>query len=59
MVLGYGMLYNHQDKPNTKWVFNFKNLLGDVVAVKPIKAGEEIFVSYGPNYFKNRNKVTV
>jgi SET domain-containing protein len=59
MVLGYGMLYNHQDQPNTKWEFNFKNLLGDVIAIKPIKAGEEIFVTYGPKYFKNRNKVMV
>lgn len=59
MVLGYGMLYNHQDQPNTKWNFNFKNLLGDVVAIKPIKAGKEIFVNYGPKYFQNRNKVTI
>jgi SET domain-containing protein len=59
MVLGYGMIYNHQDKPNTKWQFNFKTLIGDVVAIKPIKKDEEIFVSYGPNYFKNRKKITV
>lgn len=57
MVLGYGMLYNHKDEPNTKWDFNFKNLIGDVVAVKPIKAGEEIFVSYGSKYFKYRKKI--
>lgn len=54
MVLGYGMIYNHQDEPNTKWEFNYKNLLGDVVAIKQIKAGEEIFVHYGSSYFKNR-----
>jgi SET domain-containing protein len=57
MVLGYGMLYNHQDQPNTKWNFNFKNLLGDVIAKKTIKSGEEIFVNYGSNYFKNRSKL--
>lgn len=57
MVLGYGMLYNHKDEPNTKWDFNFKNLIGDVVAVKPIKAGEEIFVSYGSKYFNYRKKI--
>jgi SET domain-containing protein len=57
MVLGYGMLYNHRDEPNTKWEFNFKNLLGDVIATKPIKSGEEIFVSYGSKYFQNREKI--
>jgi hypothetical protein len=57
MVLGYGMLYNHQDQPNTKWNFNFKNLIGDVIATKPIKKGQEIFVTYGQNYFKNRHKI--
>ena len=57
MVLGYGMLYNHKDEPNTKWNFNFKNLIGDVTALKPIKAGEEIFVSYGSKYFQNRKKI--
>ncbi len=54
MVLGYGMIYNHQDDPNTEWRFNYRNLLGDVVAIKPIKTGEEIFVHYGSSYFKNR-----
>jgi hypothetical protein len=56
MVLGYGMLYNHQDEPNTLWNFQFPNLIGDVVAVKDIKKDEEIFVSYGENYFSNRPK---
>jgi SET domain-containing protein len=57
MVLGYGMLYNHQDQPNTKWEFNFRNLIGDVIATKPIKKGQEIFVTYGQNYFKGRQKL--
>lgn len=57
MVLGYGMIYNHQDIPNTKWSFNYKQAIADVVATKDIKAGEEIFVSYGSTYFKNRKKI--
>lgn len=56
MVLGYGMLYNHQDFPNCDWTFVWKNKYADVVANKDIKMGEEIFVSYGPNYFRNRQK---
>lgn len=59
MVLGYGMLYNHQDMPNTKWSFNYKERYADVVASKNIAAGEEIFVSYGSTYFNNRKKITV
>jgi len=59
MVLGYGMIYNHQDEPNTDWNFSFLNLIADVIAAKPIKAGEEIFVTYGPNYFNNREKFVV
>lgn len=57
MVLGYGMLYNHQDDPNCKWNFDFQKLVADVIAQRKILAGEEIFVSYGSNYFKNREKI--
>ena len=59
MVLGYGMLYNHQDVPNTQWVFDYAKKIGDVVATKPIKQGDEIFVSYGDAYFKGRNKINI
>ena len=59
MVLGYGMLYNHQDVPNTKWEFDFRRLVADVVAEKDINKGEEIFVSYGSKYFSNREKIGV
>tara|TARA_B100000780_G_C20900049_1_gene358206 strand:+ start:185 stop:622 length:438 start_codon:yes stop_codon:yes gene_type:complete len=53
LVLGYGMLYNHQSfKNNATWEFDYKKYLGDVRANKKIKKGEEIFVNYGENYFK-------
>ena len=57
MVLGYGMMYNHQDIPNTQWRFHYNESYGDVVATKDIKAGDEIFVSYGKQYFKNRKNI--
>ncbi|MEX0597776.1 MAG: SET domain-containing protein-lysine N-methyltransferase [Candidatus Paceibacterota bacterium] len=57
MVLGYGMMYNHQDSPNTKWKFDYHKFVGDVVAERKILAGEEIFVSYGSKYFENRKKI--
>lgn len=53
MAFGYGMLYNHQDKPNALWKFNYTQLFGDVIAVKDISADEEIFVSYGNMYFNS------
>ncbi len=54
MVLGYGMMYNHQKSPNTRWHFYHKQKYADVIASKFIKTGEEIFVSYGHNYFNKR-----
>ena len=59
MVLGYGMMYNHQDSPNTLWKFNYSQSWADVVCVKDIEPGEEIFVSYGAVYFSDKPKVEV
>jgi hypothetical protein len=56
MVLGYGMMYNHQDNPNAKWKFNYSQLFADVIAVRPIKTNEEIFLSYGNYYFTDKIK---
>lgn len=57
MVLGYGMIYNHKDIPNSMWKFNFKNLYADVVAQDNIEKGKQIFVSYGNEYFKDRKQI--
>jgi len=60
MVLGYGMIYNHQDYPNADWKFDYDKLYADVIANKNIAKDEEIFVSYGNNYFSgDRNKITI
>lgn len=57
MVLGYGMIYNHQDNANTEWQFDFPNHLADIIAIKDIKSGDEIFVDYGTKYFNNKEKI--
>jgi hypothetical protein len=57
MVLGYGMMYNHQDLPKTIWKFNYRQLLADLICTKDIESGEEIFVSYGAVYFTDRSKI--
>jgi hypothetical protein len=54
MVLGYGMIYNHQDEPNTEWNFKWADDYADIICVKQIKEGQEIFVYYGSSYFKGR-----
>lgn len=58
IATGYGMLYNHQDEPNALWRFNYPELLGDIVAIKDIKSGEEIFINYGNCYFNNKDTYT-
>lgn len=52
--LGYISLYNHQDEPNAKITFDYNSLTATVTAKRDIYQGEEIFISYGPNYFKFR-----
>lgn len=54
MVLGYGQVYNHHDNNNADIKFDVKNKLAFIKSNREIKKGEEIFVSYGPGYFKSR-----
>lgn len=58
IATGYGMLYNHQDEPNALWRFDYPELLGDIVAIKDIKSGEEIFINYGNCYFNSQDAYT-
>jgi SET domain-containing protein len=55
LALGYLSLYNHQDDPNTTKKLDFQKELMWVKARREIQPGEEIFISYGKNYFKFRN----
>ena len=57
MVMGYGQIYNHQDNNSAEISFNLQGETADIVALRDIKKGEEIFVSYGSNYFKTRKKI--
>jgi len=59
MVLGHGMVYNHQDQNNADMNFDHKNLYVDIIANQDIKSGKEIFVTYGQKYFDNRPKTVV
>jgi SET domain-containing protein len=51
--LGYSALYNHSDKNNAYWTTIDDNKI-KIVCKKRIQPGEEIFISYGANYFLYR-----
>lgn len=59
MVLGFGMIYNHQDDNNAEMVFNHKDYYVDIKALKNISKDNEIFVYYGSSYFNSRPKIVV
>lgn len=52
--LGYCSLYNHSDDNNATWKINEQDNKMDIIAIKDIKDGEEIFLNYGDGYWKSR-----
>lgn len=51
---GFGSIYNHAEEPNATYTINITKRLATIKAGKPIRKGEEIFVSYGDEWFKSR-----
>ena len=54
--LGYCSMYNHSDKPNASWYVLDESTLR-IKARKDIEAGEEIFISYGDDYWDTRKEL--
>lgn len=54
LPLGYGAIYNHSNEPNATFGYNEEMSLLVFTSLRPIKAGEEIFVSYGQRWFDIR-----
>jgi len=52
---GYCSMYNHSDTPNANWHIMNENQI-EIKMLKDIQKGEEIFVSYGDKYWKNRKE---
>lgn len=48
LAFGYVSLYNHSDDPNAMWYFEDEMIV--IKTKKPIKKGQEIFISYGNDY---------
>ena len=55
LPLGYGCIYNHSNNPNACMEFYLERSLIVFFALRPIKAGEEICVTYGKEWFDSRN----
>lgn len=54
LFTGFGSIYNHSDDPNADYKINIKNRLATLKAARTIRKGEEIFVSYGEEWFTSR-----
>jgi len=57
IMMGYGMMYNHQDIPNASISFDYDQNIAEIQASRDIKPDTEICISYGPMYFLNKKKI--
>ena len=57
VILGYGSLYNHSEDPNADYHINRKTKIATFTVSEPIKKGQEIFISYGDEWFKTRDDI--
>lgn len=51
---GFGIIYNHSDDANADYKINVKRRLTTIKAARTIRKGEEIFISYGDEWFSSR-----
>jgi len=55
LPLGWAGLYNHKDDNNCQFIAYYQlNLIG-IQTIKPISAGEQLFVSYGEHWFNAKS----
>lgn len=54
LLTGYGIIYNHAENENADYYIYPKRKLAVIKANRTIKKGEEITVSYGEEWFKDR-----
>ncbi len=55
VVLGYGSVYGHSNDPNVTFAYNKKNKQMYFIAKRFIKAGEELTINYGDEYWTQRS----
>ena len=55
VAFGFGSMYNHSDSPNARWEITDQNV--KIQCIKPIKKDEEVFITYGNEYWKTRSNL--
>ena len=55
IVLGYGSIYRHNEKPNITFAYNKSNRQMYFIAARMINAGEELSINYGKDYWTERS----
>ncbi|HWI21401.1 MAG TPA: SET domain-containing protein-lysine N-methyltransferase [Baekduia sp.] len=58
LMLGYGMLYNHAERPNAEYVERGREEF-EFIALRRIEAGEEITISYGSEWWETRELTAI
>ena len=51
LVLGYGALYSHSDKPNLSYAYNKKTQQMHFITTRIVKMGEDLTINYGTDYW--------
>lgn len=62
--LGFASLHNHAEDPNTDFSWeqrreHGRRLVGRFWALRKVKEGEELFISYGPKWFSSRRSIEI
>jgi len=58
LPLGYCAVLNHSIKPNVMWQLHpMKNDMMQMIAIRDIKSGEELFHDYGEDYWEGRDDI--
>lgn len=55
IALGNASLYNHRNQPAAEWKVDPVKKTISFIALRDIEPGEEIFISYGKDYWKSRD----
>lgn len=59
LVLGYGSMYGHSDKPNVDYAYNKRQRHMFFIANRAIQAREELTIDYGSEYWQERSNLNL